>query len=45
MKLKRQLYCVIYNEVLWNFKQDMILNLILLKKNKKEIEKKIQEMI
>lgn len=45
MKLKRQLYCVIYNEVLWNFKQDMILNLIVLKKNKKEIEKKIQEVI
>lgn len=32
MKLKRQLYCVIYNEVLWDFKQEIILNLMLLKK-------------
>lgn len=44
MKPKRQLYCMIYNEVLWNFKQDMILNSILLRKNKREIEKKIQEV-
>lgn len=44
MKLTRQFYCMIYNEVLWDLKQEMILNLMLLKK-KKEIDKMIQGVI
>lgn len=43
MKLKRQLYCVIYNEVLWDFKQEMILNLMLLKKIKRKLIKRFKE--
>lgn len=43
MKLKRQVYCVIYNEVLWDFKQKMILNLMLLKKIKKKLIKRFKE--
>lgn len=41
MKQKRQLYCVIYNEVLWDFKQEVILNLMLLKKNNQKLKKKL----
>lgn len=39
MKLTRQFYCMIYNEVLWDLKQEMILNLMLLKKIKRKFIK------